>query len=133
MSAGSVLQSLGLFSQRFHQTCVFKRGGAQLLQHRFHFNHRLPRAITHVFERLTRAPAVAGPAFLRRRGANIDTEDLLFDRIVEVTRQSISLLLSRRFAQLSDPSLTKFFGIWRQSKRPKIDAAEFDKKHIPET
>src|SRR5262245_3136059 len=96
-SAGSVLQGLCLFPQRLHQADIFKRGGTQLLQHRFHFSHRLPRAIAHVFESLARPDAVAGPSFLRRRGAHINAEDLLFDRIVEVTSQPVALLLRRRF------------------------------------
>src|SRR5262245_1473085 len=96
-SASSVLQRLGLFPQRLHQADIFKRRGAQLLQHRFHFSHRLPRAIAHVFERLARPYAVAGPSFLRRRGAHINAEDLLFDRIVQIARQPVAFLLRRRF------------------------------------
>ncbi len=107
LRASAILQRFALLAQCFDQTYGFQRRGAKVVQHGFHLGHRFSDAVAYGFKRRARAVAVGFPSSLNRRRANVDAEELLFDRIVQLARQPVALLLRSGFVNLLRPLLAQ--------------------------
>lgn len=95
-NAAAITQRLALLAQGLDQPDRRQRLGAQLAQHRLHLDHGRVSALADIHERGPGGARISLPTLFGGCGAELDAEDLLLDRVVQVPRQPVSLLLRGR-------------------------------------
>ncbi len=101
IGAGAETKRLTLLLHGFDEAGIPERRSPELIQHRLHLGYGLACRAADLFQRGPGALGVPFKARLHRGGRGLDHEELLFDGIVQIPRQSVTLFLGGGLADLS--------------------------------